>query len=79
MKAKQIFDFENEIANLEVQLKMEMIARKDCEDRCERLEALRYFAEDSYEAVLQTEFDTMRKQFELKVAHMQSNMNNDRK
>ena len=40
---------------------MEMIARKDCEDRCERIEAKQYFAEDSYEAVLQTEFDTMRK------------------
>jgi len=44
---------------------MENAAKKDLENRCERLEQLRYFAKDSYEAVLQDEFETMRKQFEL--------------
>jgi len=56
-----------------------MIARKDFEDRCERLEELRYLKKDSYEAALQNEFDTMRSQFEIKVAKMQMDLTNSKR
>lgn len=42
------------------------------------MEGRHYFKEDTYEAVLQSEFEMMRKQYELKVTHMQEAINNDR-